>query len=78
MPEKTDEELIHLAEDTLREIEEIAGQIGHPKLTTKVERLHRRLNRCLNRYNRDYAGDNQVSLRSGGAKPDDTPAEPTG
>lgn len=67
-PEKTDEELIHAAEHKFSLLEAKIKALGDPELIDLAESTHRRLHRCLVRYNRDHAGENPVALRSGGDK----------
>jgi hypothetical protein len=66
--EKTDEELIHAVERKLQQLEVHLGAGTDSSARDLAASLHRRLNRCLERYNRDHAGDSPVALRSGGGK----------
>lgn len=75
MTEKTDVELIDEAHEALLDLEGDLRTLGNEDLVTKVEVLHRRLNRCLNRFKRDYGAQDDLAVaRSGGGKPDDDPA----
>lgn len=68
---KTDQELIHDAEDTLQILHGVADNLGSAELNEALNSHHAALNACLNRYNAEYApADGKVSLRSGGGKPD--------
>lgn len=65
---QTDQDLVHSAERKLKRLEDHLKGLGDQEAIEICASLHRRLKRCLDRFNSEHAGDNQLTLLSGGGK----------